>query len=170
MNGPSDIFIGPKRAALTIAAVFFWKENKAMTESQKAKIIKLRADGNGCRAIASKLGMSVNTVKSFCKRNNINTETAAGLTERHVTQITRCENCGKEVQQIKGRRFKRFCSDQCRAAWWNRNLDLVKRKAYYTIVCKHCGKEFQVYGDKRRKYCSYECYIADRFQGGERHD
>lgn len=48
-----------------------------MTESQKAKIIKLRADGNGCRAIASKLGMSVNTVKSFCKRNNINSETAA---------------------------------------------------------------------------------------------
>ena len=130
MNGPSDIFIGPKRAALTIAAVFFWKENKAMTESQKAKIIKLRADGNGCRAIASKLGMSVNTVKSFCKRNNINTETAAKLTETHVTQITCCENCGNEVQQVKGRRFKRFCSDKCRAAWWNRNLNLVKRKAW----------------------------------------
>ena len=28
----------------------------------------------------------------------------------------------------------------------------------------HCGKEFHIYGDKRRKYCSHECCIADRFQ------
>ena len=27
LNGSSNIFIGPKRAALTTAAVFFWKEN-----------------------------------------------------------------------------------------------------------------------------------------------
>ena len=170
MSGSSDIFTRPKRAALTIDAVFCQKENKAMTESQKSEIIKLRAAGNGCRAIASKLGMSANTVKSFCKRNNINAETAAGLTETHAGKITRCENCGKPVQQVKGRRFKRFCGDSCRAAWWNRNLHLVKRKAYYTIVCKHCGKEFQVYGDRRRKYCTYGCYITDRFKGGERHD
>ena len=141
-----------------------------MTESQKSKIIKLRAAGNGCKAIANKLGMSVNTVKSFCKRNNIDAETAARLTEKPTGEITHCENCGKDVQQVKGRRFKRFCSDRCRADWWNRNLGLVKRKAYYTFVCKHCGKEFQVYGDQRRKYCSYECYSKDRFRGGEHHD
>ena len=141
-----------------------------MTESQKSKIIKLRAAGNGCKAIANKLGMSVNTVKSFCKRNNIDAETAARLTEKPAGEITHCENCGKDVQQVKGRRFKRFCSDQCRAAWWNRNLGLVKRRAFYKIVCKHCGKEFQVYGDRRRKYCSYDCYIKDRFRGGEHHD
>ena len=27
-------------------------------------------------------------------------------------------------------------------------------------------KEFHIYGDRRRKYCSHECYIADRFKGG----
>lgn len=36
-----------------------------------------------------------------------------------------------------------------------------------SIRCPHCGKEFHIYGDKRRKYCSHECYIADRFKGGD---
>ena len=35
------------------------------------------------------------------------------------------------------------------------------------VRCPHCGKEFHIYGDRRRKYCSHECYIADRFKGGD---
>ena len=71
-----------------------------MTESQKSKIIKLRAAGNGCKAIANKLGMSVNTVKSFCKRNNIDAETAARLTETHAGEITHCENCVEPESRV----------------------------------------------------------------------
>ena len=44
----------------------------------------------------------------------------------------------------------------------NNNEDLMVR-----VICPHCGKEFHIYGDRRRKYCSHECYIADRFKGGD---
>lgn len=39
-----------------------------MTDNQKAQIIKLRAAGNGYGKIAKTIGISVNTVKSFCGR------------------------------------------------------------------------------------------------------
>ena len=141
-----------------------------MTESRKAKIIKLRAAGKGYRVIASTLGIPVNTVKSFCIRNHINAETAPGLAASLPTETSLCDNCGKEIQQMPKRKKKRFCSDKCRNRWWNSHLSLVKRKANYTFVCQHCGKEFSVYGDRRRKYCSHECYIAARFKGGDRND
>ena len=43
-----------------------------MTDNQKAQIIKLRAAGNGYGKIAQTIGISVNTVKSFCRRNDVN--------------------------------------------------------------------------------------------------
>ncbi len=83
------------------------------------------------------------------------------------TVITICENCGESIQQYAGRKPKRFCCNECRNQWWNQHLDQVKRKTYYEITCQHCGKVITVYGDKRRKYCSHECYIADRFSKGK---
>ncbi|MCD2436127.1 hypothetical protein LQE88_09040 [Acidaminococcus sp. NSJ-142] len=44
-------------------------------------------------------------------------------------------------------------------------LDLVKRKAVYTFTCPASGKEFTIYGNRRRKFCSHACYIAYRFRG-----
>lgn len=81
-------------------------------------------------------------------------------------ETTACENYGREIQQIAKQKKKRFCCDKCRNEWWNSHLDQVKRKAVYDFRCPHCGKEFHIYGDSRRKYCSHECYIADRFKGG----
>ena len=78
--------------------------------------------------------------------------------------ITECENCRVSIQQYKGFKRKRFCCNKCRNEWWNQHLDQVKKKAYYQISCQYCGKEFQVYGDKRKKYCSHECYVANRFE------
>lgn len=77
--------------------------------------------------------------------------------------VTECENCGVAIQQYAGRKTKRFCCSECRNQWWNKHLDQVNRKAYYEITCQHCGRVTTVYGDKRRKYCSHECYIAARF-------
>ena len=141
-----------------------------MTDSEKMQIIKLRAEGMGCVTIARKLGMSVNTVKSFCRRKNINADTATELSVENTGKTTRCENCGKEIRQIAKQKPKRFCCDKCRNDWWNSHLDQVKRKAYYTFTCWHCGKAFQVYGDRNRKYCSQECCHAERLKGGERHE
>ena len=138
-----------------------------MTDNQKAQIIKLRAAGNGYGKIAQTIGISVNTVKSFCRRNDINGDMAAVLSVILTGETTACENCGREIQQIAKRKKKRFCCDKCRNEWWNSHLDQVKRKAVYHFRCPYCGKEFSIYGDKRRKYCSHECYIADRFKGGD---
>ncbi len=39
-----------------------------MTPEQKESIMMLRADGLGYKAIAIRLSISVNSVKSFCQR------------------------------------------------------------------------------------------------------
>lgn len=77
--------------------------------------------------------------------------------------ITACQNCGAEIVQRPKVKQRRFCCNECRNQWWNQHLDEVKRKTYYEIICRHCGKVTTVYGDSRRKYCSHECYIAHRY-------
>ena len=141
-----------------------------MTKEQKIQIKKLRADGYGYTRVAQALGISVNTVKSFCRRNQL---TGKATVEKAKTQVSTgerkhlCKYCGVPVVQNPGRKEKKFCSDKCRMKWWNNNLDKVKRKAMYEYICPNCGKSFTVYGNSHRKYCSHECYVADRFGGGQ---
>ena len=42
-----------------------------MTDEQHQKITNLRAAGNGYKKISNVLGLSENTVKSFCQRRNL---------------------------------------------------------------------------------------------------
>ena len=126
-----------------------------MTEEQKLKLILLRRNGDGYGQIATALGISINTVKSFCRRHGLAAEVKGSV----------CEQCGKAVFQNPGRKRKRFCCDACRNRWWNSHLELVKRKAMYTFTCPGCGKEFSIYGNSHRKFCCHECYIAYRFGG-----
>lgn len=126
-----------------------------MKDEQQRQIIALRREGAGYGSIASQLGLSINTVKSFCRRHSLATPKAESV----------CEQCGRPIEQTPGRKRKRFCCDVCRNKWWNSHLDLVKRKAVYTFTCPTCGKEFTVYGNRRRKFCSHACYIAYRFRG-----
>ncbi|KIR03816.1 Zinc-finger protein [Lachnospiraceae bacterium TWA4] len=126
-----------------------------MTENQKEQILLLRAKGLGYIKIANEIGISENTVKSFCRRNQ----------QRVKRRENCCEHCGKPLIQISGRKKKRFCSDVCRNKWWNSHLDIVKRKAIYQYTCPNCGKSFEVYGNRHRKYCCHECYVEYRFGG-----
>lgn len=107
-----------------------------MTDNQKAQIIKLRAAGNGYGKIAQTLGISLNTVKSFCRRNDIKGNTAIEPSVTLTGETTACENCGREIQQIAKQKKKRFCCDKCRNEWWNSHLDQVKRKAVYDFRCR----------------------------------
>ncbi|MCD7726406.1 MAG: helix-turn-helix domain-containing protein [Clostridiales bacterium] len=130
-----------------------------MTEDQKSRIKTLRENGVGYVRIAQTLGLSQNTVSSYCRRNGLaGTKPPAG---QHL-----CRYCGCPVEQTKGRKEKKFCSDSCRMKWWNSHLDKVNRKANYEFICPHCKKTFTAYGNSNRKYCSHECYVADRFGGG----
>lgn len=134
-----------------------------MTDRQKDRIRQMRADGFGYMKIAQELGISENTVKSFCQRKGLGAEkikvavpSADGI----------CPCCGAEVEQNPGRKAKKFCSDKCRNKWWNSHPDKVERKARYEFVCAYCKKPFTAYGNAGRKYCCHACYVADRFGGG----
>lgn len=133
-----------------------------MTDAQKIQISNLRAEGFGYKRIAEQMGISENTIKTYCRRNGLGGKAATEeQADKHV-----CLYCGVEVKQNPGRKEKKFCSDKCRNKWWNEHLDRVNRKAMYEYECPHCKKPFTVYGNSHRKYCSHECYIADRFGGG----
>lgn len=138
-----------------------------MTIDEKNRIIQMRKDGLGYGKIAQEMGISRNTIKSFCQRNEL-TGAAASMPEITVTDSLEekpCLNCGQPVRQNPGRKEKKFCCDACRNKWWNSHLSQVKRKAMYEFVCPACGKPFTAYGNRNRKYCSHECYIEGRFGG-----
>ena len=131
-----------------------------MTALQKERIKQLRAKGESYAAIATALGISENTVKSFCRRNNLGADCIA---EQPGTDFEVCGNCGKPLQHTPGAKRKRFCSDKCRLAWWSANPQSINQKAHYSFTCGGCGAEFTAYGNKGRKYCSHNCYVVDRF-------
>ena len=81
-----------------------------MTKEEKNKIEDLRMQGLGYTKIAQNLGLSINTVKSYCRRNLPgHSNDQDSVEEQH-----RCKNCGCEVLQNPGRKEKMFCSDKCR--------------------------------------------------------
>lgn len=133
-----------------------------MTDAQKKQIENLRNVGYGYKRIAEQMELSENTVKTYCRRHDLGGIRAMrGSAKKNV-----CRCCGVPVEQQPGRKEKKFCSDSCRNKWWNSHLDKVERKANYEFICPCCKKPFTAYGNKNRKYCSHECYIADRFGGG----
>lgn len=136
-----------------------------MDDRQRQQIRELRDEGYGYGRIAQTLGISENTIKTYCRRHGL-----AGVAEGNLSLDGKkhfCLNCGNVILQYIGRKEKRFCSDRCRMKWWNNHLEQVKKKAIYHYVCPVCKKPFSVYGNANRKYCSHECYIEDRFGGGK---
>lgn len=126
-----------------------------MTYQQKEKIKQLRGEGFSYTKIASTLGISENTVKSFCRRNNL-----GGISPGIANQAdgVLCRQCGMMLTHTVGAKQKRFCSDKCRMTWWNAHPEAVRRKAVYPFTCACCGVVFESYGNKKRKYCSRACY------------
>lgn len=122
-----------------------------MTLEEKSKIYQLKKEGYGYKKIASELGVSVSSVQSFLKRNPVD-----------IDLLGTCKRCGMTIQSIKGKKRKQFCCDRCRWDWWNSHIKEVNKKAFYTLTCKHCGKEFTAYGNQKRVYCCHDCYIKDK--------
>jgi IS30 family transposase len=62
---------------------------KRLSDTQKNEIQAMRAEGLGYKAIADKLSLSRETVRSFCKRNHVpagNTDTAVTDTASEMKQ------------------------------------------------------------------------------------
>ena len=142
---------------------------KSVTQQQKEQISTLRASGTSFGKIATTLGISVNTVKPYCKRNPI---TAAKVpTPVQPERIAYCPQCNAILEQSPGHRQKRFCSSKCRTAWWKAHPEQTERKKLFQVECRHCGTVFLQYGSRPRKFCSRGCYLAHRHaQGGDDHD
>lgn len=140
-----------------------------MTNEQRKQIELLRHEGNGYATIAKVIGLSKDSIKAFCRTHNL-----AGVKAKSNARINLdqsfCLCCGKQIQQLSGRKKIKFCSAPCRQKWWNLHPDQVNRKAIYSFTCEHCGRLFTAYGNDKRKYCCHSCYIAFRFRGGEPHD
>lgn len=124
-----------------------------MTESQRARISGLRAEGMSYAGIAIALGLSENTVKSFCRRNGLGGNVSASSSDG-----IHCRNCGVLLVHTLGTKRKKFCSNKCRMAWWNAYPEVVQRKTVCMFTCGLCGIQFQSYGNRQRKYCSRACY------------
>ena len=116
-----------------------------MTEFQKQNISEMRSKGCAYSAIAQSLGISVNTIKSYCLRNK------PSLKEN----CCKCDYCGSPLKQMPGRKKKRFCNDICRTNWWNAHPKTESR------ICPGCGCLFNANG--KQKFCSHDCYIKARF-------
>ena len=129
-----------------------------MTTAQKQRIEFLRGKGESYAAIADNLGISENTVKSHCRRYNI----GVAIQQEQSVATNNCANCGCSLRYTPGAKQKRFCSDNCRMAWWNAHPEAVNRKAVYSFICPTCRESFETYGNANRKYCSRACFGVAR--------
>lgn len=125
-----------------------------MTSQEKARLLEMRHAGLSIAQISANLGISKNTLKSFCRRTEINKDAAT---------TTGCVQCGLPIV-IQGKR--RFCSNGCRYAW-NYGHRVLNIRNAVEKKCACCGKRFFSYASSHRKYCSRTCYMADRYGNGE---
>ena len=104
------------------------------------------------RQIGEKLGLSPDTVKTFCRRNTPRED------RTEASASSQCRNCGAPVHPLPGRRERLFCCPACRTAYWRKHNLLGKDPRY----CAGCGA-LLTGGSTSRKYCGHACYIRHRF-------
>ncbi|GFH40221.1 hypothetical protein [Pseudolactococcus insecticola] len=139
-----------------------------MNDYQREQIKNLRHQGLGYKRVAMALELPVDTIKSFCRKNQL-----TGVMAKPNTDVSigfYCKECGKELRQEEKKKQLKFCSATCRDIWWRKHRNESKKGKAKVISCKYCGKEFLAYQHEKRKYCSHECYVTDRFKGGEHHE
>lgn len=125
-----------------------------MNKQQRDDIQRLRSSGRSYAQISMAVGLPVGSIKAFCSRSAIKTVST------HKEGV--CDFCGETLKSIPKRKPRRFCSDNCRHAWWRDNRDKRRAKGD-KHTCTYCGKEYTSYDEKSR-FCSHSCYISDRFR------
>lgn len=138
-----------------------------ISDDQLNQASLLRSNGMSYRRIAEYMGLSTEALRYRLKDEPCS---KAPVVEGLLTRIQNreaCAYCGKPLEQnehTRGRK-KRFCCEQCRRKYWKMHRSEQKRRpsAIYTKVCPYCGKTFEVYGNRNRKYCCHEHYVLDYF-------
>ncbi len=137
----------------------------AVTAYQERRIRELRRRGVGYRTIAAELGISRDAVRNFCTSHDLSGVAAV----QPLPAGNVCPCCGAEIAQPRRGRRRRFCSDTCCRKWWASHQDAIRQspQAQYHLQCAYCGQDFISYGNPKRRYCTHNCYIRDRFWRAE---
>ena len=122
-----------------------------MTAEQKSIIKNMRGKLYSYTEIADIVGLPVNTVKSYCYRNRLNTENL-------IMSITPCKNCGTPIVSQSKTKPRVFCCDSCKLTWWKNNRERSTNTSEIRFTCPTCGNEFIAYKSANRKYCCSSCY------------
>lgn len=125
-----------------------------LTDDDKKIISMYTQQGYGYKKISQLTGLNENALKSLLRRHRAD--------PFYYPPKNCCLRCGEPLVQTPHKREKKFCSDKCRMKWWNEHRIAINKKAVYTFTCPQCGKEFESYGNKSRKYCSRDCYAEAR--------
>ena len=101
-----------------------------MTEIDKELIFELRVKGSGYKAIAAVLGINRDKVRRFCKHNSLygSAEMVSYNIKERVKAKELCTNCYKTINQKTTGRPRKFCSENCRRAWWSKNRKVNVKK------------------------------------------
>ncbi len=138
-----------------------------MTQEMQKQITDLRLKGLGYKSIGLVVGTSRENVRYFCKTHGLDGH--ADLVklnyEEHKNCPDNCKYCGKRIERNPHSGKKLYCSDECRRNWWKEHPGDTNHgeAATYECVCAYCQRTFYSYGNSKRKYCSHDCYIQDRF-------
>ena len=106
-----------------------------MTNQQKEQITTLRSQGYGYATIAKAVGLKKDTVVAFCRKMGM-TGTKAADNRRIELDAGFCLQCGALLTQTPGRKRVKFCSDNCRTAWWNAHPEKVNRRAISALTAE----------------------------------
>ena len=128
-----------------------------MNPEQKNMIQDLRNSGCGYKEISEQLQISINTVKSYCKRHDL-----TSTKKRNSGSVRFCLQCGNEIKQEQHRKTKKFCCDRCRMIWWREHSSLLRTPSKQTFICLVCHEAFSAYSSTKQKYCSRLCYARSR--------
>ena len=86
-----------------------------MTDYERSRIVALQSEGYGYKRIAKELDLSVNTVKTFCRRRT------AAKSDGKV----RCLYCGSIVEQTPQRKKKKYVSRKAGYTFGDDEINLV---------------------------------------------
>lgn len=130
-------------------------------DPDREEVRSLRLDGNDIETISEKTGIAKEQVAEYCHELGLPTDESCRLyisvgDSPSKPQPVKCENCGAPLPP--GRR--KFCCDICHEEY---KYEGRKSRGGKTAVCKYCGIVFTEWKSKNRKYCSRECYLADRY-------
>jgi hypothetical protein len=105
---------------LRIAEFRHFRSVKAMTDTQKEKILAMRMQGIGYHVIGRTLHLNENQVQLYCKSRGLAGDGSLVHLNHDVwcRENNRCILCGRKLNQPRLGRRKNFCDGRCRTRYF----------------------------------------------------